>query len=514
MSFIKMSDLMVENIRKITDQERIAIYGTGKGAKEVIDYIVNIGLSSKIKAIIDNDNVCDEQKNFCGYKISKLSEIVGEIDVIVIAAINNSNIIEKRIIHYFEESAIENICVISAFSKKNTCQDKIEFIEFIEKSVLRNNKETFVEKREQAIKLHHNDPKFIAWYLPQFHRIDINDKYYGRGFTEWTNSSQSIPLFKDHYQPRIPYDVGYYDLSVPETLERQIELAKYYGLYGFSFYYYWFSGKRIMEKPLEYYLNHKELDFPFCITWANENWSALWDGGKKDLIFEQKHKEEDDESFIEDLLPYFHDDRYIRIDNKPLIIVYRPNIWDENRLKSMTRNFRVTAQKNGISDLYIMFVNYGGNDEDVELVGADAVVEFPPQGVVKFCDRVYPAGYKNPYSKEKIWDMTRFFKEQGYLVSHVAKNYYRGVMTMWDNSPRRAKNGCEIYMGNTPMALKKWLVDVIEEGKKIHENDRNFIFINAWNEWAEGTYLEPDMKYGYAFLNAVSEAIETTRNNG
>lgn len=243
--------------------------------------------------------------------------------------------------------------------------------------------EMYAEFDSDPIKLHKNDVKAIAWYLPQYHRIDINDYYHGRGFTEWNNTSKAFPIFTGHYQPHIPYDVGYYDLNNPEVFVRQIELAKHYGIYGFSFYYYWFSGKRVMEKPLEYFLRHRELDIKYCITWANENWMSVWDSGDHDLILEQKLQNGDSIRFINDLLPYFNDDRYIRINGKLLLIVYRANIWDKACVNELFQSFRDEVKRNIGKELYIMICNSFGFDEYAEEWGADALLEFPPHGIDK-----------------------------------------------------------------------------------------------------------------------------------
>ena len=173
-----------------------------------------------------------------------------------------------------------------------------------------------------------NSVKPIAFYLPQYHAIELNDKNFYKGFTDWSNAVKAIPQFVGHNQPQIPMDVGFYDLAETEILYRQIELAKKYGIYGFCFHYYWFSGKRLLEKPIFNYLNNKDLDFPFCFCWANENWSKRWDGGNKEVLMEQQLQDGDDEKFIRDIMQFFKDERYIKIDNKPVLIIYRLNLFE------------------------------------------------------------------------------------------------------------------------------------------------------------------------------------------
>ena len=202
--------------------------------------------------------------------------------------------------------------------------------------------------------------------MPQYHRIDVNDEYYGRGFTEWTNTTKAFPMFTGHYQPHIPYDLGYYSLNDDEIFTRQIELAKNYGIYGFSFYYYWFSEKRIMEKPLNYFLNHPELDIKFCITWTNENWSALWDGSPNNLIYKQELRHEDDLLFMKDIIPYLKDPRYISIGNKKILLIYRATVWEKERVKVLISNFRKIANEEGVGELYVMLCNARGFDDNVK----------------------------------------------------------------------------------------------------------------------------------------------------
>lgn len=318
-------------------------------------------------------------------------------------------------------------------------------------------------------------------------------------------------MFTGHYQPHIPYDVGYYDLNNPEVFLRQVELAKHYGVYGFSFYYYWFSGKHIMEKPLKYFLQHTELDIKYCITWANENWSTRWDGGNKDVILEQTLRNGDAERFINDLLPYFSDDRYMRINQKTPLIVYYANLWDKDCVKKLFQSFRDEMRKRGMGELYIMVCNAFEFDENVEDWGADALVEFPPHGIKQWTPAISVNGYLNPHFVGQIRSTEQFIREKKYLYEHSSKKYFRGIMPSWDNTARKAKNGATIFTGLTPDTFQQWLRDIMLESKKIHSKDEDIVFVNAWNEWAEGTHLEPDMKYGYANLKAVKDAIEQSR---
>lgn len=495
---------------KFLPSDKWAIYGTGNGAEVILEILREWNLDQVIVAIIDNDEVVGRKPVFYGFKVTSLEEIYEKIDGIIIGSMDFHEIVNARVLNQLKILNDNRLKVVNLFGY-NTDADVREYVNYVEELNGNIHKKTFVEFDEKGIQYSERDTKIIAWYLPQFHRIDTNDFYYGRGFTEWTNTTKAIPMFTGHYQPHIPYDVGYYDLNNPEVFERQIFLAKHYGIYGFSFYYYWFSGSRIMEKPLQYFLNHKELDIKYCVTWANENWSALWDGGNKDLIFEQRLKPGDDKLFMDDIYPYMSDDRYISINGKKLLIVYRATVWGKNRVRELFNNFRNEAKKSGLGELYIMLCNARGFDEDVKEWGADALVEFPPHGIGAYAPVIRVAGYMNPKFIGHVRDTGTFIKNRDYLYKHNSKDYYRGAMPSWDNTSRKAYNGATIYTGLSPETFEQWMTDIIVESKKIHGIEQDFVFINAWNEWAEGTHLEPDLMYGYANLSAVKNALEKTR---
>lgn len=385
------------------------------------------------------------------------------------------------------------------------------------KSIEENNisrfnggRKEFVEITKTPFARTDSDTKVIAWYLPQYYQMEVNNKYHGQGFTEWTNSTQAIPLFAEHYQPHIPYDVGYYDLTNPEALKRQAELAKMYGLYGFCFHWYWFSGERTMEKPCELLLEHKEIDLKFCFNWATENWTSAWDGGTKEIIFEQKLNDGDDKRFMDDILPYMKDDRYIKINGKPVLSIYRCDMFTKKRFCLLIENFRKYAKEAGFPDLYIMITNREFTG-DVAEWGAEALVEFPPAAIWPECGRYIPQGYVNPNFRGDIFDLAPFVQQKKYLKKYVSKTVFRSALVAFDNTARRATTGCQILMGANPANFKLWLKGILAESQDIHEKEENIVFINSWNEWAEGSHLEPDMKYGYAFLQAMKEALEETR---
>lgn len=360
--------------------------------------------------------------------------------------------------------------------------------------------------------------KPIAFYLPQFHSFKENAEWYGKGFSEWTNVTKAIPQYVGHYQPKLPYDVGFYNLNNNDIFYRQIELAKNYGIFGFSFYYYWFQGRKLMEKPIYNYLNDKNLDFPFCLCWACENWSKLWDGGNKELLVESNLEKGDSVQFWKDILPFLNDKRYIRINNKPVIIMYRPNIFDEDVLKSFITDLRTFAKDSDFKEIYLILaitndIPASRKEINIEEWGFDACVEFPPHGFRNNMDnnKNVPIknikGYKNPKLNGIIYDMKKFLSNGHIIPLFENTNIYRGIFPHWDNSARKAQSVCLIFEGMTPDLYKKWLMDIVQWTRKNKKESEQYIFINAWNEWAEGAYLEPDMKHGYAYLDATREVL-------
>ena len=351
--------------------------------------------------------------------------------------------------------------------------------------------------------------KVVAFYLPQFHQTKENNEWHGMGFTDWINTVKTIPQFVGHNQPQIPYDVGFYDLSSEKVMYRQIELAKNYGIFGFCFHYYWFSGKRLLEKPIFNWLNNKELDFPFCLCWANENWSKLWDGGNKELLIKQEIKYGDKEKFLQDILPFFKDERYIKIDNKPLLVIYKIECVEEDALKDLISYLRTEITKYGFDGIYLLTTNKFIYDsmlpDKAKEIGFDATMEFPPHGVSTEGAKIKNKKFKIPNRnfKGSLIDMHKVIKEKLYTTN--AK--FKCVFPSWDNSPRKTQTGC-IVMQTETEDYKQWLYDSIKQTKENNSNSEQIVFINAWNEWAEGAHLEPDIKSGYTNLQATREVLE------
>lgn len=379
---------------------------------------------------------------------------------------------------------------------------------------LRNqkNNEFFVPLSERKYQKRDSDAKVIAWYLPQFYEMEVNNTYHGTGFTEWTSSTRAIPLFKGHYQPHLPYDVGFYNLTNLEALQRQVELANMYGVYGFCFDYYWFSGERTMEKPIELFLENKELSINFCMNWCTENWTALWDGEDRNLIFEQKLRDGDDSKFMDDILPYMKDPRYITIDGRPVLMIYMCKMFTQERFKLLLNNFREYAVKAGFPGLYIMLTTASNIYEDAAEWGCDALVEYPTVNL-RECEKLNITGYKNPnYWFNGILDYEKFVREQRFIQKYPSNNVYNACLVNFDNSPRKAySSNCWITANATPALYKEWLKKNIELTNEKRSYEDNFTFVLAWNEWAEGACLEPDLYWGYGYLQATREAIEESR---
>ncbi len=344
--------------------------------------------------------------------------------------------------------------------------------------------------------------KLIAFYLPQYHPIPENDEWWGKGFTEWDNVVTAKPSFEGHYQPHLPVDLGFYDLRVPDVMEEQIKMAKQFGIHGFCFYYYWFDGQRLLEKPLDMFLEHKDWDINFCVCWANENWTRRWDGKEQDILIAQNHSAKDDMAFIADVSEYLRDKRYIRIDGKPLLLIYRPNLLPA--IAETAKLWRQWCRSHDIGEIYLAYVQ-SFEKVNPDEYGFDAAIEFPPNNFnLKRMNSPFATIRKD--FKGSIYDWTSMMK--------MSENYtdpgyklFRGVCPSWDNTPRR-KNESTLLINNDPADFQKWVYNAsIETMKRSRKSDERLMFINAWNEWAEGAHLEPDDRNGYAYLNSLKSAI-------
>lgn len=347
----------------------------------------------------------------------------------------------------------------------------------------------------------------LAIYLPQFHPIPENNSWWGQGFTEWTNVTRAKPRFKDHYQPHLPSDMAFYDLRVHQTIVEQAELARQHGISGFCFYHYWFNGKRLLERPLDQYLTLQKPDFPFCLCWANENWTRRWDGQDQEVLMKQEYSETDDLEHIEFLSRFFRDARYIRVDGKPVFIVYRPALFPD--ISRTLETWRTSCRNNGIGEIYLMYMQSFGEKRTPEEMGFDAAVEFQPD-FSRFGENITPQSGKflrtseSQKMKDKVFLYERIIQN---MIQKPSVNYkrYPAVFPMWDNSARR-KAEATIVHGSTPLLYGLWLKHVLSTFEPFSVEE-NFVFLNAWNEWAEGNHLEPCLKWGRAYLDETRDAL-------
>lgn len=345
------------------------------------------------------------------------------------------------------------------------------------------------------------DVKLVAFYLPQFHPIPENDEWWSKGFTEWTNVSRAVPQFEGHYQPHLPEALGFYDLRVPDVQRRQVELAKRYGIGAFCFYFYWFAGRRLLELPILQYLENSGLDLPFCLCWANENWTRRWDGLDAEVLIAQDHSPTDDIRFIEHVSRYMRDPRYLRVNGAPVLLVYRPSLLPN--MRATTERWREWARLHGLGELYLVYPQSFETCDPAEY-GFDAATEFPPNlsGPPIVTDQVQ---LYNPNFSGIVYDW-RVLVERSRQYSRPAYKLFRGVCPSWDSEPRLSGRGV-IFINSSPDGYGEWLQNAVADTRQRLRGDERMVFVNAWNEWAEGTHLEPDRRYGYAWLQASRTAL-------
>lgn len=354
-----------------------------------------------------------------------------------------------------------------------------------------------VEGRQPAARL-------IAFYLPQFHPIPENDRWWGEGFTEWRNVATAKSLFPGHHQPQLPTELGFYDLRCPETREDQAGLARQHGIHGFCYYHYWFNGKRLLERPFNEVLHSGTPNFPFCLCWANEPWSRRWDGSETDVLQSQSYSSEDDLNHIRWLLKPLSDPRAIAIDGRPVFLVYRA---DQLPNPSRTTDiWRTEAERSGLIGLYLIAVETGWDAGwDATRVGFDAKLLFQPQfSILSSVKRLHvPTSRLRCFDYEDAWPVLARPDPVPYLR-------YDTVFPSWDNTPRRGEEGWVLH-NSTPEAYEKWLRFAVER-TMARPSDQRVVFINAWNEWAEGAHLEPDRGCGRSYLDATGRALTYFRD--
>jgi hypothetical protein len=344
------------------------------------------------------------------------------------------------------------------------------------------------------------ETRLVAFYLPQYHPFAENNEWWGDGFTDWTNVSAGRPYFPGHHQPRLPADLGFYDLRVAEVHSAQVALAKQYGISAFCYYYYWFSGKTMLTLPVQRHVTN-DIDLDFCLCWANENWSRRWDGSDTDVLIAQRHSEDNDAEFITSCLYYFHSDKYIRIDDKPLLLVYRISLLT-NPAATIAR-WREIVQQNGFSGLHVCMVESFGLTNPYDY-GCDSSCQFPPHGL------------SAPDVSQEVSALApgftgRIYNYEDVVAAEVARPrapypQFRAAMPSWDNTSRKGATG-NVFRGSTPALFEAWLTHIVNETRRFADNSCQIVFINAWNEWAEGAHLEPDRQHGHGYLRAVRNAI-------
>jgi lipopolysaccharide biosynthesis protein len=342
--------------------------------------------------------------------------------------------------------------------------------------------------------------KYVAFYLPQFHPIPENDAWWGTGFTEWTNVTKAKPLFPGHNQPHLPTELGFYDLRLREVQYRQIDLAKAHGIDAFCFYYYWFGGQRLLERPVLDFLADPQAEIEFCLCWANENWTRKWDASESEVLMQQNYSPEGDIAFIESVIPFFRDPRHMRVKGAPVLVIYRPQQMPDARATAAT--WRRHCREAGIGEIHLVAALTHEN-EDYEQFGFDAGVEFPPHNV-----SLNPGGAPENLANSVnapcpltgwVYDYAEFARS--YLVHDYSKRrVYRGVVPSWDNTARFGTRG-GIVIGS-PINYESWLEGASHRTVAERDPGERLVFINAWNEWAEGCHLEPDREFGRGYLEA------------
>lgn len=365
----------------------------------------------------------------------------------------------------------------------------------------------------------------IAFYLPQFHPIPENDVWWGKGFTEWTNVVAGTPRFKGHGQPHMPADLGFYDLRVPETRRQQADMARAAGIEAFCYYHYWFQGKRLLNRPFDEVLASGMPDFPFCLCWANENWSRAWSGRDHDVLMQQGYDDADDAIHIAWLCDVFQDLRYLRVDGRPLFLIYMPEkLPDAPRLLAQWRSAAHT--RIGVEP-YFCAVRTGFSTLDaagLRALGFDGVVEFEPNRkhfpvsknatghAVSLLQRVLPAKWYGAL-RSNAWlgkrNLSTVVDYAAYVDQRIVRpalddTTYPVVFPSWDNAVRRTS--ATIIENHDAAQYRRWLDDAVAR-VETREPDRRLVFLNAWNEWAEGCHLEPDRRHRHAFLDATASAL-------
>jgi len=359
-------------------------------------------------------------------------------------------------------------------------------------------------------------PQLIAFYLPQFHPVPENDEWWGKGFTEWTNVARARPVFPGHRQPRFPTDLGFYDLRVPETRAAQAELARAHGITAFCYYHYWFGGRQLLERPFNEVLTSGEPNFPFLLCWANENWTRRWDGLDREVLLQQSYSEEDDRRHLRSLASAFSDPRYVRLGGQPTFLVYRTELLPDPARTADA--WREEAHRIGIGDLCLGRVESFGSAVAPRDIGFDFAVEFAPRWHA-IPERTFGAGVRATLRRRGLLrdgythNLVRSYRElMEAMLAWPEPDYplFRGACPSWDNTPRRP-SGANVFDGASPPLFQSWL-EALLKSRGMFRGAPAPVFLNAWNEWAEGAQLEPCSVFGRGLLEAVREAVSSTEH--
>lgn len=362
-----------------------------------------------------------------------------------------------------------------------------------------------------------NGTRLIAFYLPQFHPIPENDEWWAKGFTEWTNVARARPLFKGHLQPRVPAELGFYDLRVPETRAAQADLARQHGIEGFCYWHYWFAGKRLLERPFLEVLGSGEPDFPFCLAWANESWTGVWNGQPNKILLEQTYPGEDDYvRHFHALVEAFRDPRYIQVDGKPLFIIYTPeSLPDPERFRESWNELAIKA---GLKGMYFIGIvdrpwsqTLGLDGYTYHLPGT-FVKALPKRQVQRMVRKLQGRSlnkYLPGYSKRPLLVSYSSLISDALSSIQFGPRHYPSVLPNWDSTPRHGAKGL-VLLDSTPELFRVHLREAIDIVRP-RERDHRLIFIKSWNEWAEGNYLEPDSCFGSGYLEVIREELARVR---
>ncbi len=359
--------------------------------------------------------------------------------------------------------------------------------------------------------------KVLALHLPQFHPIPENDEWWGRGFTEWTNVTAAQPLFPTHAQPKLPSDLGFYDLRLPEAREAQAALAHAHGISGFCYYHYWFNGRRLLDRPVRDILRSQRPDFPFCLFWANETWSRRWLGEEKDVLMTQTYSEQDNVMHARYLASAFSDARYIRVAGRPLFLIYRPTHMP--CLGHFLAELKGQCAAVGVKPPLVLGCSAHAEATDMRSLGLDGTLDFQPKlGLLPGAFEEDPARLERnraagvDSNAPRVYDADRLRNEMAELRDRLAYPVYPSVFVSWDNTPRRGDDGIVLLPRNVESfarGLQQATTYLQERGDQLEEP---LLFLNAWNEWAEGNFLEPDRELGPRLLEEVSRGTQPDRS--